>query len=147
MTGDRPAEAGGRGDAVSGRRILVVDDNEDAAEALATLLSLAGDQTRTAFDGPSALDAARELCPDVVLLDIGLPGMDGYEVARQMRADPALSHATLVALTGWGSEADRRRSEEAGFDFHLTKPVEIAHVNEVLRGAGRRSGCARRSTT
>jgi signal transduction histidine kinase len=137
---DRPADGRRRVAEVSGRRILVVDDNEDAAEALATLLSLAGHQTRTAADGPSALDVARAFSPEVVFLDIGLPGMDGYEVARQMRADPALSHATLVALTGWGSEADRRRTEEAGFDVRLTKPAEVTEVNEVLDrvgGAGR----------
>ncbi|NMM08245.1 response regulator [Polaromonas sp.] len=115
-----------------GRRILVVDDNVDGAETLAMLLSLSGYETRTAFDGPSALSAAAEFKPHVVFLDIGLPGMNGYEVARRICADPGLEAARLIALTGWGTEDDQRKSRDAGFDAHLTKPVEPAAVDEVL---------------
>lgn len=115
-----------------GRRILVVDDNVDGAETLAMLLSLSGYETRTAFDGPSALSAAAQFQPHVVFLDIGLPGMNGYEVARRLRANSGLEAARLVALTGRGTEEDQRKSREAGFDAHLTKPVEPAAVDEVL---------------
>jgi PAS domain S-box-containing protein len=106
------------------RRILVVDDNVDAAESLALLLRLQGQVVRVAHDGPSALATAQAFQPEMVFLDIGMPGMDGYEVARQLRQQPGLEHTTLVALTGWGQEEDRRRSREAGFDKHLIKPVE-----------------------
>lgn len=114
------------------RRILVVDDNVDAAEMLAAMLELRGHGTRVAHDGPDALVAAREIHPDVIFLDIGLPGMDGYEVARQLRADPAFEVTVLVALTGWGSQDDKERALEAGFDVHLTKPVDVAAVDAVV---------------
>ena len=114
------------------RRVLVVDDNVDAAEMLATILDLAGHQTMTAHTGPEALSVARDFHPEIVLLDIGLPGMDGYEVSRRFRADPALRATVLVALTGWGSQDDQRRSKEAGFDFHLTKPVQAGELAAVL---------------
>lgn len=114
------------------RRVLVVDDNVDAAEMLAMILDLAGHQTMTAHTGPDALSAARDFHPEVVLLDLGLPGMDGYEVSRRLRADPALRGAVLVALTGWGSQDDKRKSKEAGFDFHLTKPVKARELADVL---------------
>jgi PAS domain S-box-containing protein len=114
------------------RRILVVDDNVDAAEMLAAVLELRGHQTRVAHDGPDALVSAREFHPDVIFLDIGLPEMDGYEVARQFRGDPAFDVTVLVALTGWGSDDDKRRAHEAGFDAHLTKPVDIAAVDAVV---------------
>jgi CheY-like chemotaxis protein/two-component sensor histidine kinase len=116
-----------------GLKVLVVDDNVDAAESLATVLQLTGRQTCTVYDGPGVLQAAREFGPDVVLLDIGLPGMSGYDVARQLRADPGLSRSVLIAVTGWGSEEDRRRSREAGFDEHLTKPVDLATLDPLLR--------------
>ena len=115
------------------RRILVVDDNVDAAEMLAAMLELSGHETHVAHDGPEALAAARELTPDVIFLDIGLPGMDGYAVARQLRADPAFGGPRLVALTGWGSNDDKRRATEAGFDTHLTKPVDVATVEAIIR--------------
>ena len=122
------------------RRVLVVDDNEDGAEMLATMLSLAGHDTRTAHDGPAALEMASSFLPEVVFLDIGLPGMSGYEVAEALRADARLADITLVALTGWGGDDDKRKSQEAGFDVHLTKPVDGAAVEEVLRNpAPRRS--------
>jgi two-component system CheB/CheR fusion protein len=106
------------------RRILVVDDNADAAESLAMLLRLEGQEVRVAHDGPSALEAARDYRPEIAFLDIGMPGLDGYEVARRLRQEPGLEKVVLVALTGWGQEEDRRRSREAGFDRHFIKPVE-----------------------
>jgi PAS domain S-box-containing protein len=122
------------------RRVLVVDDNVDGAQSLARVLQICGHEARTAHDGPEALDAARLFRPDVVLLDIGLPGMNGYEVAKRLRADPALSSAVVVALTGWGSEDDKRQSREAGFDFHLTKPVEVTVIQNILARANRGGG-------
>ncbi len=115
------------------RKILVVDDNVDAADSLAVLLRHQGQDVRVAHDGPSALDAARTDPPEMVFLDIGLPGMDGYEVARRLRANPALAGAKLVALTGYGQEEDRRRSQEAGFDLHLVKPADPAAVEHLLQ--------------
>lgn len=113
-------------------RVLVVDDNVDAAASLSELLELWGHEVRTAFDGPHALGTAREWRPEIVLLDIGLPGMDGYEVAQNLRREPATARTCLVALTGYGAEEDRRRSQEAGFDDHLTKPVELERLQGVL---------------
>jgi CheY-like chemotaxis protein len=114
------------------RRILVVDDNVDAAESLSDLLESLGQETRTAHSGPAALQAALDFRPDVVLLDIGLPGLSGYEVARRFRADEKLATATLVAVTGWGTEEDQRKATEAGFDIHLTKPIEMTDIEMVL---------------
>lgn len=105
------------------KRVLVVEDNIDGARLMVRLLESSGHQTRVAHDGPSALDAAREQRPDVVLLDIGLPGMDGYQVAEQLRGMEGMERALLVALTGYGQDEDRQRSHEAGIDFHLIKPV------------------------
>jgi CheY-like chemotaxis protein len=115
-----------------GRRILVVDDNRDAADSLAMLLKLQGHEVRTDYTGPTGLDAAREFRPDVVLLDIGLPGMSGYEVAKHLRRDPAAGDLFLVALTGWGSDGDRKRAKESGFDAHLTKPVDLAALQNLI---------------
>ena len=112
------------------RRILIVDDNTDSARSMATLQSRRGHTTRTASTGPEAISAAAEFLPEVVLLDIGLPGMDGFEVARQIRAMPALAGALLIATTGYASEEDRAQARVAGFDAHLIKPVDL----EVLRG-------------
>jgi PAS domain S-box-containing protein len=114
-------------------RILVVDDNVDAAESLAALLEIEGNNTRTAHDGDQALAVAREFRPQIVFLDIGMPGKDGYQVAREMRADPATAHAVLIALTGWGAQEDRARSRTAGFDHHLTKPASMSSVETLLR--------------
>lgn len=113
-----PVESDGR------RRVLVVDDNVDAAELLSFMLEQGGYVTTTAGDGPAAIAAVRADAPDVVILDIGLPGMSGYEVARALRGDPAARKLLLVALTGWGSAEDKRKAEDAGFDLHLTKPVD-----------------------
>jgi two-component system CheB/CheR fusion protein len=108
----------------TGRRILVVDDNIDAAESLALLLKIEGHSVEMAHDGVAALEAVRKKYPDVVLLDIGLPRMDGYEVARRLRSMEDQRDTLLVALTGYGQTEDRRRSREAGFDHHLVKPVD-----------------------
>jgi signal transduction histidine kinase len=114
------------------RRILVVDDNVEAALALAELLTLGGHETHVAHDGPSAVDAARSLSPDVAILDIGLPGFDGLEVARRLRAEPELRGLLLVALSGLVQPDDRARSREAGFDHHLAKPVQLKSLDLVL---------------
>ncbi len=119
-------------------RILIVDDNADAARSLAILQKRRGHLTRTAFTGPDAVAAAGEFLPDVVLLDIGLPGMDGFEVARNIRAMPALSGALLIAMSGYGREEDRAEAELAGFDAYLVKPVDLDVLRDWLQN-GRRS--------
>jgi signal transduction histidine kinase/CheY-like chemotaxis protein len=116
----------------AGWRVLVVDDNVDAAESLTLLLRLRGHEVQKAHTGPEALRAAAEHRPEVVVLDIGLPGMDGYEVARRLRQEPRFQETVLVAVTGYGKEDDRRRSEEAGFDHHLVKPVDPQALHQVL---------------
>ena len=130
---DGPAAAAQGQEAPPPARVLVVDDNRDAAETLSTFLEMLGVQAQQVHDGAEVLAAARAFGPDVVLLDIGLPGMDGYQVARALRADPELARARLIALTGWGAEEDRRRAQEAGFDHHLTKPVDLAVLEDLLR--------------
>jgi len=115
------------------RRILVVDDNRDAAASLAMLLDIDGHQTSTANDGAAALAAIRERRPDLVLLDIGLPLLNGYEVCRRVRAEPWGNEVTLIALTGWGQDEDRERSRAAGFDGHLVKPVDLGALSNLLR--------------
>jgi CheY-like chemotaxis protein len=107
-----------------GRRILIVDDSEDSAESLAMLLQLDGHETHKAYDGAAAIEAVARLRPEVVLLDIGLPGLNGYEVCSRIREEPWGKELMLVALTGWGQEEDRQRSRDAGFDAHLVKPVD-----------------------
>ena len=131
----RSAEEPGGGEQAAGnrrRRILVVDDNRDSAKSLGLLVQVLGNEVRTAHDGPSALALAEAFRPDMVLLDIGMPGMNGYEVARRLRQLPALAKAVLVAQTGWGQEEDRSRSQEAGFDYFLVKPVDPAILRELL---------------
>jgi signal transduction histidine kinase/ActR/RegA family two-component response regulator len=118
--------------AANARRILVVDDLPDAAKSLAMLLQLLGNEVRTAGNGTEALETARHFLPEVVLLDIGLPGMDGLEVARRLRQEPSLSNTLLVALTGYGHEDDRRRSQESGFNAHLVKPVDLDELQILL---------------
>lgn len=118
-------------------RILVVEDNVDAADSLGTLLRLYGHEVRVARTGPSALELAAELHPNLVLLDVGLPGMDGYEVARQLRANPELTGMTLCALSGYTpSEADRHRPQQAGFDHHFVKPITMAMLTGLLKAIG-----------
>jgi CheY-like chemotaxis protein len=128
------------------RRILVVDDNADAANSLAMVLELLGHAVRTDYDGPAALQAIESFGPEIVLLDIGMPDMDGYEVARQIRAMPLGKSVQLLALTGWGQEEDKRRALEAGFDEHLTKPVEPALLEALLSLADGRGGVRAKST-
>jgi len=113
-------------------RILLVDDNVDAAASLGKLLQLLGHDVRLAHEGKSAIDTARRYHPDVVVLDIGMPGFDGYEVAKQLRREPGFDHTRLIALTGYGQEEDRRRSLGAGFDVHLVKPVDMVALQELL---------------
>ena len=109
----------------SGLRILVVDDNRDAADSLSVLLRFMGNEPRTAYDGIEAVAAAGEFQPDVVLLDIGLPKLNGYGAAQRIREQPWGKHMVLFALTDWGQEDDHKRSKEAGFDNHMVKPVEL----------------------
>jgi CheY-like chemotaxis protein len=113
-------------------RILVVDDNRDSADTLAMLLKSLGADVHTAYDGASALESIRICRPTIVLLDLGLPGIDGYEVARRVRSDAPTSELCMVALTGWGQDEDRRRTREAGFDHHLVKPVDLSALQALL---------------
>jgi signal transduction histidine kinase len=117
---------------VRARRILVVEDNQAAAETLRDLLELSGHTVTVAFSGPAGVEAARRDQPEVVLCDIGLPGMDGYTVAQAVRSEAATAGARLIALSGYGQEEDRRRSEEAGFERHLVKPVNFEDLEELL---------------
>jgi CheY-like chemotaxis protein len=123
------------------RRILVVDDNRDAVESLGMLLEMMAYDVRTAEDGLEAVDVAAAFRPDVILLDIGLPRLNGYETAQRIRQLDGGRDTLLVALTGWGQEEDRRRSREAGFDHHLVKPVDPDALEQLLQQhtAGRRS--------
>jgi len=109
-----------------------VDDNQDSADSLAMLLRLQGHEVRVAHSGRAALEITRGYEPHAVFLDIGMPGMDGYEVARRLRQQPNLKSVVLAALTGWGQQEDRRRTAEAGFDHHLVKPPEPQAVEAVL---------------
>lgn len=113
-------------------RVLVVDDNVDIADALAALLDLQGCQVRVAHHGEAGLEQALEFEPDVIFLDIGLPGMDGYEVARELRSSSLGNQITLVALTGYGQASDRQKAVEAGFDHHLVKPARLDQIREIL---------------
>jgi CheY-like chemotaxis protein len=111
------------GEATRKRRLLVIDDNRDAAESMSMLLEMWGHEVAFAYDGPSALRTAEQWQPEAVFLDIGLPGMDGYEVAERLRGLPQTQGAVLIAITGYGQEDDRLRSRRAGIDHHLVKPV------------------------
>src|SRR5262249_53291987 len=125
------ADMAARVDHVS-RRVLIVDDNEDAAESLAMLIEVLGGQARIALNGLAGLQAVTEFRPDLVLLDIGMPGIDGYETCRRIRLDPFGRDVLIVALTGWGQEQDKRRAIDAGFDAHLTKPADPAVLERIL---------------
>jgi DNA-binding response OmpR family regulator len=120
-------------------RVLIVDDNQDAALGLALIMRAFGYQAQTVPDGLSAVPAALDYLPDVVLMDIGMPGMNGYDVACKFRQSDALKSAVLVAVTGWGSEDDRKRSVDAGFDHHLVKPADITKLREILESVARKS--------
>ena len=126
------AKAAAESDASTGRRILIVDDNRDAAESLAYLLQFHGYETALAFDGLAAVDAAKTFAPSVILMDLGLPKLDGYQATRRIRELLADKRPVIVALTGWGQDEDRRRTTEAGFDAHLVKPVMIDALLKLL---------------
>ena len=121
-------------------RVLLVDDNVDAAQTVSMLLEMSGHQCRMAHDGPTGLDAALAWRPDVVLLDIGLPGLNGFEVARLIRQQALLENVVLIALTGYGLEADRQRSHDAGFDHHLVKPADFDEIEKILASLDRGDG-------
>jgi two-component system, OmpR family, response regulator len=120
------------GESTQPRRVLLVDDSVDAAEAMSMLLETLGHEVRVMHDGPSALAMVDDFAPEVVLLDIGLPGMDGFEVARQLRARAATKTALLIALTGYGGDSDKQKAREAGFDHHLVKPVSFTAIETVI---------------
>jgi CheY-like chemotaxis protein len=125
------------------RRVLVVDDNRDAAESLGMVLKLLGADVQVVFNGPDALEAVQSYKPAAVLLDLGMPGMDGEEVARRMRQRPECDSVTLVALTGWGQQDDRRRTLAAGFDYHLIKPADVNALSALLATIVSGEGSAR----
>jgi CheY-like chemotaxis protein len=120
---------------VAPQRVLVVDDNRDAAMSMSMLLKCLGSDVRVALNGAEALEAITQYKPAIILLDIGMPGMDGYEVARRIREQTDFDDVTLIALTGWGQDEDRRRSQSAGFDHHLTKPADISALKALLVSA------------
>jgi CheY-like chemotaxis protein len=113
-------------------RVLVVEDNLDAADSLKMLLELFGHEVTVAYSGPAGVEAAKQCRPDVVLCDIGLPGLDGYGVARELRRHPDTAHARMIAVTGYDRDEDRRRTQEAGFNGHLTKPADPTALQELL---------------
>jgi CheY-like chemotaxis protein len=114
------------------RRVLIVDDNVDAADSLRLMLEIRGHDARAAYDGPSALEELSKFDAEIVLLDLGMPHMDGLEVARRIRALPLAAAPRLIALTGWGQPEDKLRTSEAGFDAHLTKPVDLIALAELI---------------
>lgn len=116
------------------RCIVVADDNEDSAQSFAMLLSFSGHEVHIVHDGAAALEAVRDFRPDVAFLDIGMPGLTGYEVAQAVRAQPWGREVKLVAVTGWGQPDDKLRSRTAGFDRHLVKPIDPAEVDQLLEG-------------
>jgi DNA-binding response OmpR family regulator len=115
----------------AGVKVLIADDNRDAADSLARILAAYGHDVRVAYDGQAAIDECRRFAPQVAVLDVGMPGADGYQVARALRSGDA-SSPKLVALTGWGQEQDRSRALAAGFDHHLTKPADPQSVHELI---------------
>ena len=120
------------------RRVLLVDDNADAVSALSLLLEMMGHEVRVAYDGVAALELAAGFRPEAVILDIGLPRMDGYAVARAMRASESTAGALLIALTGYGQPGDRTKSHDAGFDLHFVKPVSFDQIENAIAGCGAR---------
>lgn len=119
------------------QRLMVIDDNKDAAESMSMLFELWGHEVLCTYDGRAALEAAAKYRPDAVFLDIGLPGMDGYEIAERLREIPESSRTVLVAITGYGQDEDRRRSREVGIDHHLVKPVAPETLHKLLDSLGR----------
>jgi CheY-like chemotaxis protein/two-component sensor histidine kinase len=131
--GERPGLALARPDApFAGQRLMVVDDNRDAADTLGLLLEADGADVRVVYDGRAALAMAESFLPSSVLLDIGMPGMDGYEVARRLRQDERFANMRIIALTGWGQDSDRRQTRNRGFTHHLTKPVSLEDLHRIL---------------
>jgi two-component system, sensor histidine kinase len=128
----KPAELGGPPAATAAHRVMVADDNKDAADSLAMLLELAGHEVRVARGGRAALSLAQTFRPDVAIIDIGMPDLNGYEVARQLRREPWGTGISLVALTGWGRDDDRQQASDAGFDRHITKPVDPETIDRLL---------------
>ena len=120
------------GESTQPRRVLLVDDSVDAAEAMSMLLETLGHEVRVMHDGPSALAMVDDFAPDVVILDIGLPGIDGFEVAREMRTRTVTKSALLIALTGYGADSDKQKARDAGFDHHLVKPVSFTAIETVI---------------
>jgi CheY-like chemotaxis protein len=119
-------------------RILLADDNEDFTASFAVLLRALGHEVRVTDDGEAALAAAADFAPDYAFLDIGLPLVNGCDLAQRLRAMPAWRNTVLVAVTGWGQDSDRQRSQEAGFDYHLVKPVELEQIREIFDKGGRK---------
>ena len=137
-----PDDQPGRSTPPLGQRILVVDDNADAAVTLAMLLRTLGADVKAVHSGPEALDLYGSYEPEVVLLDIGMPGMDGYEVARRIRERDGKRPVALVALTGWGQEEHRQKARNAGFDHHIVKPAEIGALQALLSSLRNENGAA-----
>jgi CheY-like chemotaxis protein len=125
------------------QRVLVVDDSQDVADSTASLLQLMGNDARTAYGGPAALELARLYLPDAILLDIAMPDLDGYESAQRIRGEPWGANVTLIAMTGYGRPEDHQRSLEAGFDHHIVKPVDPSALERVLAEAVQRRVSAR----
>jgi CheY-like chemotaxis protein len=119
----------------SAKRILIVEDNEDSAMSLKMLLEALGYAVHMVHDGEAAVDASVEVGPDIILMDIGLPGINGYEAARRIRTDRPEASLMIVALTGWGQEPDRRKSQAAGINHHLVKPLDLAELKRILEPA------------
>jgi len=113
-------------------RILIAEDNRDSAESLKTLLEAIGHEAHVAYDGEAAVRAAADLRPNVILMDIGLPGMNGFDAARQIRAQNPGMRVAIIALTGWGQESDRQHSAAAGIDHHLVKPLDLSALRRIL---------------
>jgi CheY-like chemotaxis protein len=129
-----PAHYGEEPSPNSSLRILIVDDNRDGADSLGMMLRIMGNDIRTAYDGRTGVELAKDFDPHVVLLDIGLPGLNGYEACRRIREQNSGKEIVLIAVTGWGQEDDLRRSHEAGFDHHLVKPVNSQELLKLLGG-------------
>jgi CheY-like chemotaxis protein len=123
-------------------KILVVDDNEPSAKTLGWMMEMIGHSTRLALSSSKALEVAKEYKPDVILMDIGMPGMDGYELCTNMRSEPALRNSVFIAQTGWGQQEHRQRSKEAGFDYHLVKPVPLPELETLIASIARKKAMA-----
>ena len=143
MAAPPPGQSLPEGQPLAGQRVLVVDDNQDAADSLGMLLTLLGADVQVVHGGGEALEAMRHFKPGVVLLDLGMPHMDGLEVARRVREDPEMRSATLVALTGWGQREDRRRTGEAGFDYHVVTPADVRTLQSMLSVTPAEGGATR----